>query len=354
MRRMKLFSKVTIYLLFLSLLSVFLSCENDKDNDNEMNLEGIYIVNEGQFGNNNGSISLLDPETYAVSNNYFQQQNDKRSLGDIVQGLSFSSDKGFIVVNNSQKMEIVDKETFETIDVIENLSYPRQFLPVNDEKGYLTDGSSADGNNGHILVIDLESYEISDSIEVGKGPESMLHLDDKMFVTNAGGYLIGNTVSIINVNTDEVEENIEVHDVPTDIIADKNNDIWVYCKGDYQTGDEGELVKISNDDYTTQSFPIGNIASYGNYLLAIDSDKESFYYVGSAGIYNMNIDESEAPGEPVIEELPYGLDVNPANGDIYCLTSDSESKGNALKYNQEYELVDSIQVGYGPNAVVFE
>ncbi|MFP4042631.1 MAG: DUF5074 domain-containing protein [Bacteroidales bacterium] len=351
MKTMKLFSKTTIYLLSLVILINFTSCEDDSEND--IKVEGIYIVNEGQFGSNNGSISLLDPETYAVSNDYFYQQND-RALGDIVQGLSFSSNKGFIVVNNSQKMEIVDKETFETIDVIENLSYPRQFLPVNDEKGYLTDGSSADESNGHVLVVDLESYEITDSIEVGKGPESMLMLNDKVFVTNAGGYSIGNSVSVINSNTNEVEENIEVRDMPTDIVADKNNNVWVYSKGNYETEDGGMLTKIQSSDYTTEEFEIGTIGSYGNYLLSIDGEKENLYYVGNAGVYKMNIEESSLPDEPVIEKLPYGLEINPANGDIYCLISNSESKGSVETYNKDYELTDSTEVGYNPNAIVVD
>lgn len=351
MKTMKVFSKATVYLLSLALLINFTSCEEDSEND--IKVEGIYIVNEGQFGNNNGSISLLDPETYAVSNDYFHQQND-RSLGDIVQGLSFSSNKGFIVVNNSQKMEIVDKETFETIDVVENLSYPRQFQPIDDEKGYLTDGSSADGSNGYVLVINLESYEITDSIEVGRGPESMLMLNDKVFVTNAGGYSIGNSVSVINTNNDEVEENIEVHDMPTDIVADKNNNVWVYSKGNYETEDGGMLTKINSSDYSTEEFEIGTIGSYGNYLLSIDGEKENLYYVGTEGVYRMNIEESSLPDEPVIDKLPYGIEINPANGDIYCLINNSDTKGNVEVFNKDYESTESTEVGFNPNAVVFD
>src|SRR6056297_1006952 len=182
---MKLFEKSYLLTLIFFIGIVFSSCETE--NENELKLEGIYIVNEGQFGNNNGSISLLDPESNAIQNNYFQKQNG-RFPGDIVQDLSFRGDKGFIVVNNSKKVEIVDKKTFKTIDVIGNISYPRQFLPVSDQKGYLTNGTSADGSNGHVYVIDLQHYSITDTIEVGKGPESMVMLDNNVFVTNAGGY----------------------------------------------------------------------------------------------------------------------------------------------------------------------
>ena len=68
----------------------------------------------------------------------------------------------------------------------------------------------------------------------------------------------------------------------------------------------------------------------------------------------MNINDSSAPGQPVIDKLPYGLDVNPANGDIYCLTTAAQSKGKAYRYDENHNLLDSVQVGYSPNAVVFE
>ena len=247
----------------------FTGCEENKDD--EIQLEGIYIVNEGQFNNNNGSISLLDPETNAVSQNYFQQQNS-RSLGDIVQDLSFYKDRGFIVVNNSKKIEIVDKQSFETIGVIGNLSYPRQFEAISDSKGYLTNGTSANGENGHVLVTDLENYTVIDSIEVGKGPESLIKLDNKVFVTNAGGYSVGNTISVINTSTDKVVETIEVANVPSDIVKDKNNNIWVYCKGDLNWDtynyENAKIIKINADNYETQDFSIGTLTSFGNYNLS--------------------------------------------------------------------------------------
>src|SRR6056297_3295490 len=164
----------------------FISCEED-ENDDQINIEGIYVVNEGNFGSNNGSITLINPDEKETIQNYFSKNNNW-SLGDVVQDLSFYEDKGFIVVNNSQKVEVVDKETFESLGVIEGLSYPRQFLGINDNKGYLTNGSSATGENGNVLVIDVSEYLVIDTIEAGKGPESMVKYENNVYVTNSGGY----------------------------------------------------------------------------------------------------------------------------------------------------------------------
>ncbi|MCF8335801.1 MAG: hypothetical protein K9H65_04280, partial [Bacteroidales bacterium] len=72
------------------------------------------------------------------------------------------------------------------------------------------------------------------------------------------------------------------------------------------------------------------------------------------GVYEMKSSNSEVPSTPVINKIPYGLDINPENGNIYCLTADFETKGFVYRYDSEYQLKDSVRVGYNPNAVVFE
>ena len=350
--------RTTFLLMLIGILPfAFTSCENSGGEEDEIQVEGIYVVNEGQFGQNNGSISLLDPETGDVSTNYFEDNNG-RTPGDVVQDLAFSDTKGYIVVNNSKKMEIVDKKTFEAVDVMNSLSYPRQFLPVDQNKGYLTNGSSADSSRGHVLVIDLNEHVITDSIEVGRGPESMVKVDDKVFVTNSGGFTMDNTVNVIEAYSDEVIETLEVGYNPTDIAKDKNSDVWVLCKGlsTYQTGGPtpSNLVKINSDDYQTKTYELGKISSFGNYLLDMGPDEEMLYFAGESGIYEMNISDSQAPSAPIIKRTPYGVDVNPENGNIYCLTTDFETKGFVYRYDREYQLKDSTQVGYNPNAVVFK
>ena len=355
------FSKLrtTLLLSFIGMLPfTFTSCEDNGGEEDEIQVEGIYIVNEGQFNNNNGSITLFEQDSGKVINNYFEKKNNGRTPGDIVQDLAFSDTRGYVVVNNSKKMEIVDKNTFEAVDVMNSLSYPRQFLPVDRNKGYLTNGSSADSSRGHVLVIDLNEHVITDSIEVGRGPESMIKVDNQVFVTNSGGFKRDNTVSVIDVTSDEVTETVEVDYIPTDLVKDKNNDVWVFCKGlnAYQTGGPtpSKLVKIGSDDYQTKNYELGEIPSYGNYLLAIGPEEETLYFVGETGVYEMNISDSQIPSNPVIDKVPYGLGVNPENGNIYCLTTNMQTKGYAYRFTPEYQLKDSIQVGYNPNAVVFE
>ena len=332
----------------------FISCEED-DND-QINIDGIYVVNEGNMNKNNGSVTLINPDEQATVQNYFSNSND-RSLGDVVQDLSFYEDKGFIVVNNSQKVEVVDKETFESVGVIQDLSYPRQFQGINDNKGYLTNGSSATGNNGSVFVIDISNYSVIDTIEVGKGPESMIKHENNVYVTNMGGFSADNSVSVIDTDNDKVTETIKVKDIPTDIARDANDNLWVFCKGlgSWQEGGptNSHLVKINTSDNSTTAYDIGKVTSYGNYLIATGPDNESIYYTGTDGIYKMEANASSVPETPIIETIPYGLDVNPENGNIYSMES-GDGSGYAFRYDTDNNLIDSTKVGISPNAAVFE
>ncbi|HKL38806.1 MAG TPA: DUF5074 domain-containing protein [Bacteroidales bacterium] len=351
--------RAVLFALSLGILSFsFVSCEEENKGSDTPDVEGIYVVNEGIFDSGNGSITLLEPETGATIHTYFKNQNG-RSPGDVIQDLSFSKDKGFIVANNSKKLEIINKDKFTTRNVIPDISYPRQFMAISDQEGYLTNGSSADGTNGQVFVVNLSDCILTDTIEVGKGPESMARVNDQIYVTNSGGHNADNTVSVIDSEQHSVVETITVGDIPMDIEKDKNNNLWIFCKGlgSWQTGgpSNSSLVKINTQNQETTHFDLGGkVGSYGNYLLALSPAKDSLYFTGTSGVFKMSIEANQVPSDPVIDKIPYGLDVNPENGNVYCLISNYQTKGYAFRYDKSHALIDSIQVGYGPNAVIFE
>ena len=59
-----------INLLFLSLSMVLLFSCNDKNSTSQPQPyeKGIFVLNEGSFGNGNASVSFIDADTKAVSN----------------------------------------------------------------------------------------------------------------------------------------------------------------------------------------------------------------------------------------------------------------------------------------------
>jgi len=353
--------KQTKIILAFSLLVLFSPSCIKEDNQPEGTgfLHGVYIVNEGGFTKNNGSISYLDEASFLIYPNLFAQVNN-RGPGDVVQSFSVAGDMGFIVANNSQKVEVIDMETFESIGTILNVDYPRYLIGVTDKKAYLTNGSFA----GSVKVINLDNLEIESEISVGSGPENLLLSGGKVFVANSGGWGLDSTVSVIDPGNDVVTHTIDVGDNPTDLVEDANGDIWVLCKGkvvfdqNWNVIEETDsrLVQIKTSDFTIgKSIVIGKKGDFFSPLhLAISNDGKMLFYAESDGVYKVGISAVDAPLEPFIKGTFYGLDIDPDSGVIYVLKANGfDANGSAYRYEGDGMLIDSLQVGIAPNAAVF-
>ncbi len=349
---------------FFSLLAGFLlsftACNKNDDTPKDTGfLYGAYVVNEGSFQSNNGSISYIDLDSSYIINNLFYSVNG-RTPGDVVQSFAVAGDKGLIVVNNSARVEVVDMEHFVSLGTITGCSYPRYALPLTDNKVYLTNGAFA----GKVYVLDLSALAITDSIAVGYGPENLVRSGDHVFVANSGGWSHDSTVSVIDVNTDQVVKNIVTGDNPVDLAVDYRGDVWVLCKGkvvydqNWNIVDEtnARLQKIDASSLeVTEDFVIGQKGDYFNpQRLTIASQGRVILYLERDGVYGVSVDNPTIPDNVLIGGTFYGLDADPGSGLIYVTDArDFSSAGVLYRYSPDGILQDSAVVGIAPNGVWF-
>lgn len=341
----------------LPVVLFFLSCEKENKNDTRFD-KGVLVTNEGLFNASNGSVSHIDPVTGKVTNHVFLTVNE-RPPGDIVQSMAVFEGRGFIVVNNSHKVEVVDTESFKSLHTITGVDYPRYFLGIDRNKGYLTDGNFG----GLVRVIDLESMEIIDNIPVGYGPEALVRSGQHVFVANSGGWGSDSTVSVIDIATNTVVETVHAGDRPTDMDVDVYGNVWVLCHGnlvydmDWNIVDESPsmLVKIDPLSFETTAFEIGTAGDgFNPQRLAISADLMTLYFEEAGGVYAMPVGSPSVPAEPLITGSLYGLDVDPATGEIYVLEANGfETNGTARKYLPDGTPAGSFEVGLFPNGAVF-
>ena len=123
----------------------------------------VYITNEGNFGTGNGSLSIYDKTTNLVSNDVFSSNNGGALLGDVVQSMEYINGSGYICVNNSSTIQVIDENHLSVAAI--QVSQPRYLKQVNTSKAYASDW----GING-IQVIDLLSNTVSSTIDCGTGP----------------------------------------------------------------------------------------------------------------------------------------------------------------------------------------
>lgn len=185
---------------------------------------GVIITNEGTFGQPNANISYIDAETQQVTNNVYSNVNGE-NLGDVLQNIGFYQDKAYLVLNNSNKVVVVDRETFVKQAVVtENILLPR-YIAFAADKFYVTNS----------VTNSVSSYSISDNsavsnITVAGAPEEIEAIGNHVFA-QIGWYASGNTVSVIDAATDTLIENIVLSEVGLNGMVADNEYLYVLTTG---------------------------------------------------------------------------------------------------------------------------
>lgn len=222
-------NKIRCYLLFITVL---VSCRPEKNPEPEgVYSSGIFVVNEGIYGQTSGTVSYYNPDSAKLLQNIFRLSND-RDLGNVLQSMYFHNDKVYLVVNNSNKIEIANAHDFKEIAQITNLEQPRYFLPIDADRALVTQWGF-DLLSGSLALIDLNTNTLIQQISsgIGKGPENMLLNNGKVFICNVGGLESDNFISVLNLQTMQVEDTIITDDAPNSMQIAPNGNIWIACSG---------------------------------------------------------------------------------------------------------------------------
>jgi YVTN family beta-propeller protein len=353
--------KFSLYIAAFGLLMLFNACSSDDAvAPAQVGAEGFYVVNEGLFNAGNASISYFDRSTGTVTNDLFATANGI-PLGDQAQSMYVRGNLGFIVVQGSKKVEVVNLDDFTSVATItDGIESPRYFVAISDSKGYLSDWG--DGFAGTVKVIDLTNYTVTASIATGSGPNRMLLRDGMLYVTHNGGFGRDNTIKVIDTNTDMVTKTFETADNPNSIQFDSDGNIWVACSGfasypppDYQfdeaTSEPGALIKMDTDgnELVRLELPVAGQGAKG---LTINTDGTTLYYIDGSyqgDIYSLNHDATTLPATPMFSGgLYYGVAFDQVSGSVIaCEAPNFTSSGNIQMG------ADSYTVGIGPNGCVF-
>ncbi|MCC9165827.1 YncE family protein [Pontibacter harenae] len=364
MRKFNYFRSLFLAVTLITSSLAFTSCDNDNDGPSGAYAEdGVFMVNEGSFGTPNGSISYYNNRSQQVQNTIFQNEND-RLLGDVIQNMVIHGDRAFIVANNSNKIEVVNANTFNSLGTIEGLEMPRYFAALNEDKGYVTEIVSYNGSPGRVSVIDLNTFTVSKTIEVGVQPQQLVIAGGKVYVANSGG----NTITVINSSTDAVESTITVTEGPNSLVIDRNNALWVASSGvkvgwpvSEEESSPGALSKINLASNTVTSTLTFNQNAPSPSKLTTNGNRDKLYYVFNRKVYQQDVNATTLNTMPLIDRGTYieygfyGLGVDPETGYIYeGKVNDFTSSSWVIRYSPTGAPVDSFRVGIAPNGFVFK
>ena len=365
-------------LLVAASLLALTSCGSSDNPSPDSGVSDVFVVNEGVFQKSDAKIAGFNSNTGKVVTADLFQSTNNQPLGDVAQSMTVVEDRAYIVVNNSNKVEVVTMPSLKQVgpaiaifpapvapDTATRLLLPRYFV-ANSGKGYISQTVSYTVPNGRVSVVDLATNKVTKTIQVGLQPERMLVVDTKVYVVNSGG----NTVSVINTQTDEVESTVAVDDAPNSLVQDANGKIRVLCGGttyytptyevDFGRTLPGSLVSFMPG----ASAATERLVFTSNILrptgLQVSSDKTQLYFravnpSGIGPIFRMGLNNNSVPDlkTPFIAAPYYGLGIDPKDGTIYGGTGTFTGSDQIIRYTSLGAPIDTTATGSGPNSFVF-
>ena len=275
---------------FLILLVVISACKKDEQEELEVNLpknydSGMYILtDQGISFYNYLSVDTLRTLTEDI----FKKVNNI----DIIQprSLHISGKHAYII---GDKLYIANIETFGNEGIVDDFSDPISCKQVDADRLYVVDKGDAT-----VKIVNLNNQEVLGHIETGdtSTPINIVGSWYRAFVMNGGGGDFINRDSSI-VSIDYFQSGVVINDFSGKLDVGYNpssaafstNNLWVLCKGVYNTQD------LSNN---TQS-SIYKIAPWSNVIddhksltdiynadnLAINESKSRMFFSSTDGIY---------------------------------------------------------------------
>jgi hypothetical protein len=353
------FKKVVL----LALISPFFlaSCSNQDDKietplgayDN-----GVLVLNQGGFGNGNASLSYVSNDFVTFQNNIFALVNPTITLGDTGQDVGLYNDLAFIVLNYSNKIEVVNRYTMAHVATVSTgLNNPR-YIAFANGNAYVTNwGNGGSATDDYVAVINLSTYVVSSTIPVVEGPERILEFNNKIYVAHAGGYNYGNTVSVISPANNTVSAKITVGDVPNSFEV-SNGSLFVVCGGKPSyapTETAGSLVKINLSNNAVTSTINFAAATHPSNL---DIESNDIYYTVGSDIFRVNVNATTLPTAPVFSTTAQGVygvySFAVKNNSIYVGDAlDYSSNGKIYVYSTSGVLNKDYTVGVIPAGFYF-
>lgn len=333
-------------IFLLTAVISFVGCESDDNSQSALGSydNGILILNEGGAG----EVTFISNDLNTVQQNIFSTVNgDGNNLGQFAQSIFFDGERAFIISNGSNKITVVNRNTFEYIATISSGFAVPKYGVVADGKAYVTNLNTFGTNtDDFVSIIDLNSLTVTGQILVNNYAERIVEEDGKLFVAG-GSYGEGDTVTVISTVSNTVVDAINLGVAPNSLEI-RDDMLYVLC-GNFT--DQSKLVKIdtgTNEIADEIVFP----ASMGN-ASNLDIENGKIYFTVGPKIYSVGVNAQEVIDTPLINTastspyIGYGFAVK--NNRIYIAeaAADFASDGELLIYSTSGVCFDLTKYGFG-------
>jgi hypothetical protein len=361
MTRNQVYEFTKSFQILLISIIVFCGCRTSPTEPSSLTPQSttaVYVVNEGNFQRGNSSLTVYLPDSNKAYQDVFSAANG-RNLGDTGNDIVIYGGKAYIVVNGSQKVEVISLANNKSIGT---LNLPGQRSPykltiLNDSKAYVTNLSDTSVTEFNPSTLQI----VTGRIKVGLNPMGIAAANGKVYVCNSGfGY--DSTVTVFNATTGGLIRTVVVGDSPSEIGVGPNNEVVVKCDGrsDYSNSANdtpGSILKLNSDNDVIISKAILPLQTYGHPGRMTISSKGVGYFQAKTGVIKFTYSGSTLSigGNPFATIAGYGLTYDDALDRLYVTDPrDYVQPGQVIIFDSKGAEVNRFTTGIIPGSIGFK
>lgn len=335
-------------------------------------VDGFYLLCEGNINSNKASLDWFDARTGKYNRNIFPKANpyEVKEMGDVGNDLGIYGSKLYVVVNVSNKVLVLDKRTAKKLGQIDipNCRFVKFY------KGYAYITSYAGPvqmdpdykQKGYVAKIDTATMKEVDRCIVGFQPDQLDIVNGKIYVSNSGGYRkpnYENTLSVIDVATFKEERRIPIAINLGLCKADRHGVLWVVSRGNYYDVPCRLYAYDTRKDRIVKTFdvPVSSFWLDGDLLYVVSAQWSNITMTNEISYAVIDVNKMGVitrnfitDGTEKLIKIPYGIAVNPATKDIYVTDAkDYITPGRLYCFGQDGKKKWDVRTGDIPGHFVF-
>lgn len=272
--------------------------------------KGFYIVNEGWYGHDKGSVNYFEKNGTSYTPHYraFKAANPDTELGNTTCYGAIWGDNFYLISKQDNRLVIADAQNLKSKKVITDLGGDgRSFLGIDDQKAYI-------GYNGGIKTFNIENLTLGEAIAGVSGEiGNMCYAYGKVFAVS------DENLYIIDAKTDKVEKTVTgSYDTYKSVVTAKDGSVWVAAADKFIVYNPNDLEKTKEIAYPVDAAVSSSWGSWNPGGLCASTQTNTLYWTTGTSLWSKNA------------VCKYDIDASNANSSFYTLPNDEDGQKRVL------------------------
>lgn len=304
----------------------------------------VIISNEGGFNKNNASVGAVTRDLQTGVASVYAAANNNESLGDVLQSVGFNGTKAYLVLNNSNKVVIVDRSTFKKQGEITNQIHQPRYIAFSNDYIYVTNYDY--GTSKYVSIYKISDLSYVNKITLTDAAQRVVNAGGNIFVENASDGF-GNKIAYIKGSDNTLQSDITLPNGNLNKIVAYNSKVYAIASGTT----DSYIYEISNTGNITSTTTLTGIPNANK----LDIAANKFYFTSANKVYTMDMGSTTVPNTPLFSvtnvnqySTLYGFNV--VDGKIFTSEANGFTANSTISvYSLSGTLIKTFEGGIGTN-----